>query len=328
LNVHSRSSDFIITAELTASDETGGGALSPDARQYTDPLKLNQSVNIQARTINGQEKSPLHSAIFAIPEKMAELRLTEIHFHPLDDNENNDREFEFLEIKNIGVAAIDLSLAGFSNGITYQFKSGTLFPPGQFIVLASNAEMFKRRYGFAPFDVYKGNLENAGERIIFANAAGDTIINVRFNDKAPWPENADGDGYSLVAVQVNPQGDPGDPAYWAHSYILHGSPGRDDNVAATVQGNQSLPLDYALEQNYPNPFNSSTTIRFVLPVPGQVKFEIFNLLGQRVCMLIDQHYAAGIHNVHWQADHYAGGLYFYRITAGEFTATKRLILMK
>ncbi|MBN1479266.1 lamin tail domain-containing protein [candidate division KSB1 bacterium] len=328
MNVHSRSSDFLITAELSSSDNSSSGSVSPNAKEYTGSITLSQSVNIKARATNGSEWSPLHDAIYAIPEKMEELRITEIHFHPLDENDANDREFEFLELKNIGSTPIDLSLARFQNGVRYTFATGTLMQPGAFIVLASNAEKFKSRYNMAPFAAYEGNLDNAGERIAFINAAGDTIINVRFNDKDPWPESADGDGYSLVANEVNPNGDPNNPAYWGASYRIHGSPGRDDNTATDIIERARIPQQYALAQNYPNPFNPTTTIRFDVPISSQVKIELYNILGQHLLTLVENRYDPGIHSIAWDAGNYAAGIYFYRMRAGDFTATKRLLLMK
>ncbi len=328
MNVHSASSDFIIMAELVSSDEANGGVLSPSAKRYDAPIVLNQSVHLKARATSGSSWSPLHSAVFAIPEKLDGLRLTEIHFHPLDEADVNDREFEFIELKNISTQPLDLSLSGFSTGIDFTFTSGKLVQPGEFIVLASNIDMFRARYNKTPFGGYTGNLDNAGERIIFTNAAGDTIINVRFNDKEPWPEAADGDGYSLVATKIEPNGDPNDPTYWAASYTIHGSPGRDDNVATDIADEGSRPQQYALHQNYPNPFNPSTTIRFELPVDGHVKLDLYNVLGQHVHTLADKNYAAGFHSVTWTATDYSAGLYFYKLRTDNFSATKRLILIK
>jgi hypothetical protein len=328
MNVHSASSDFIIMAELVSRDEAAGGSVSPNAIRFENPITLNQSVNIKARSTNGSTWSPLHSAVYAIPEKMDGLRLTEIHFHPLDEGEVNDREFEFIELKNISSEPIDLSLAGFDNGVDYTFATGKTVQPGGFIVLASNAEMFQSRYNWAPFAAYTGNLDNAGERIVFVNAAGDTIINLRFNDKEPWPTSADGDGYSLVATKIEPDGDPNDPTYWAASYRVHGSPGRDDNVATDIVDSPSVPQQFALHQNYPNPFNPSTTIRFELPMDTKVKIDIFNVLGQHVHTLVDKNYTAGVHNVKWMPTDYSAGLYFYKMTTNNFSSTKRLILIK
>jgi len=91
--------------------------------------------------------------------------------------------------------------------------------------------------------------------------------------------------------------------------------------------NSSLPERYLLSQNYPNPFNPSTTIRFDLPKPTNVTLRIFNTLGQEVAVLVNQEKAAGYHQVRWEA-FLPSGIYFYRLQAGSFVDTKKLILMK
>ena len=89
-----------------------------------------------------------------------------------------------------------------------------------------------------------------------------------------------------------------------------------------------IPADYSLAQNYPNPFNPETTIEFGMPEDAQVKVTVFNVLGQVVTALVDAEMPAGYHVVTWDAGDMASGVYFYRIQAGEYTATKRMVLMK
>jgi hypothetical protein len=83
-----------------------------------------------------------------------------------------------------------------------------------------------------------------------------------------------------------------------------------------------------LEQNYPNPFNPSTTIRFALPKRSHVRLTIFNTLGQQVTRLVDADIDAGVHDVVLDARPLASGTYFYRITAGDFSQTRMLVLMR
>ena len=86
--------------------------------------------------------------------------------------------------------------------------------------------------------------------------------------------------------------------------------------------------DYSLEQNYPNPFNPSTNIRFAIPTPEFVTLKVFNIAGQEVSTLVSEQMNAGTYNLTFEALDLASGLYFYQIQAGEFNATKRIILMK
>jgi outer membrane protein assembly factor BamB len=92
--------------------------------------------------------------------------------------------------------------------------------------------------------------------------------------------------------------------------------------------NGGLPIDYALMQNYPNPFNPSTTIQFALPKDGRVSIKIFNLLGKHIATLIDGYQYAGYHEVTFNADSFASGIYFYQMTAGSVVQTKKMLLMK
>ena len=93
-------------------------------------------------------------------------------------------------------------------------------------------------------------------------------------------------------------------------------------------GMGALPLEYSLNQNYPNPFNASTSIRYELPSQGDVRIEIFDLLGRKVKTLIDSEQPAGIHQAVWHADGIASGMYLYKITTGNYTETKKMVLMK
>jgi len=88
------------------------------------------------------------------------------------------------------------------------------------------------------------------------------------------------------------------------------------------------PAASRLEQNYPNPFNPSTTIRYQLPRRVHVSLTVFDLLGREVAVLADAFQDAGYKSVNFDATDLPSGVYFYRLTAGEFVETKRFILVK
>jgi hypothetical protein len=90
----------------------------------------------------------------------------------------------------------------------------------------------------------------------------------------------------------------------------------------------NLPSHYAVSQNYPNPFNASTVINYELPVDGHVRLEVYNTLGQRVATLVDSKQQAGYRSVVWDASKISSGLYFYKLTAGDYNETKRMMLVK
>lgn len=92
--------------------------------------------------------------------------------------------------------------------------------------------------------------------------------------------------------------------------------------------NNNIPVSYSLEQNYPNPFNPVTTIEFSIPAKEFVKLSVFNALGQEVAVLVNEVRTAGTHEISWDAGGVNSGVYFYRLTSGEFTETKKMILLK
>lgn len=101
-----------------------------------------------------------------------------------------------------------------------------------------------------------------------------------------------------------------------------------DVVLTDIQENPVIPVTYTLEQNYPNPFNPSTTIRFNLPESGFVSLKIFNVLGQEVVSLLNKEMPTGNHSVSFDASRLTSGIYFYTLSSGNFTATKKMMLMK
>lgn len=93
-------------------------------------------------------------------------------------------------------------------------------------------------------------------------------------------------------------------------------------------GNVTLPRGFELYQSYPNPFNPSTSISFKLPAPSHVKLEIFNILGQAVATLYNGPLQAGVHRYTWDGTNASSGVYLYRLTAGDYVESKKMILLK
>jgi hypothetical protein len=93
-------------------------------------------------------------------------------------------------------------------------------------------------------------------------------------------------------------------------------------------GSTGLPTHFSLEQNYPNPFNPSTAISYDLPIAGRVTMKVYDVLGREVATLVDGFVEAGHHRETFDASRYTSGVYFYRLTAGDFTQTKKLLLLK
>ena len=90
----------------------------------------------------------------------------------------------------------------------------------------------------------------------------------------------------------------------------------------------TLPNSYALDQNFPNPFNPATKINFSIPVEAFVSLDVYNSIGQRVATLVNETKTAGTYEVNFNAANLSSGIYFYKLTSGNFTETKKMILMK
>ena len=103
--------------------------------------------------------------------------------------------------------------------------------------------------------------------------------------------------------------------------LILGTTGVGDNTSGEVPGR------FALDQNYPNPFNPATVIGYTLPADSRVSLAVYNVLGQKVATLVNGPVAAGTHQVEWRAQ-VSSGIYFYRLVAGNFTATKKMVLLK
>ncbi len=96
----------------------------------------------------------------------------------------------------------------------------------------------------------------------------------------------------------------------------------------TLLASSAVPADFALHQNFPNPFNSSTLIEYDLPMASDVQLIIYNTTGQVVATILDNQRPAGYHQVPWDAANVASGVYIYRLKAGPFTQSKKMILLR
>ena len=166
------------------------------------------------------------------------------------------------------------------------------------------------------------------------------------------------DGVRWTKDPANPVLDVGSPGTWESKEVGHPRVLFDGNklkmwyigvdqqinvrigyasseVSTTVsnQKNESLLTQYALFENYPNPFNPATTIAYHLPRASQVKLLVYNLAGQHVRTLVDAPQAAGRFQINWDGkddigNGLASGVYLYRLEAGNFAETKKMILMR
>ena len=147
-------------------------------------------------------------------------------------------------------------------------------------------------------------------------------------------------GDSLFAIEPTESSSAGefDLGTWDnnHALILSGSidgtskiwkyslPG----ITAVKTESSEIPVNYSLSQNYPNPFNPSTTINFSVPQSGQITLKVYNLLGCEVATLVNEELRVGNYSAKFEAKQLASGIYIYKLTAKNFTSSKKMMLMK
>ena len=228
---------------LDGSDpRVAGGAISGSAIEYRTAISIDQPIRINARLrTNSGEWSAMDSARF-YPHAMADdqsLAITEVNYNPHESlsqfgetNIDSD-EYEFIEVVNIGDAAIELAGASLRQqkvgdhleGVSFTFPQATL-APGERAVIVKNLDVFVTRYGTEVPNLlgeFSGQLDDGGERLTLLDASGQLIQQFEYGDGGNWPGRADGVGSSLEIVDA--RGNHGAASNWRNSVEFGGSPG-------------------------------------------------------------------------------------------------------
>lgn len=215
------------------------GAVSESAVAYNPgrPVQIQQSVTINARTLDNGEWSALEQASFTPSSKGNPMRITEFMYHPIGPD-----ALEFIELKNTGGTAVDLS-GHQMDGVDFVFPNGFMVEPGAIVLLISDDDptAFRNQYpGVTEDGTFGGSLSNAGEKLALLDPRGNIIHSVDYRDDSGWPQQADGGGFSLQLI--HPEADPDAPAGWQASLSVGGSPGTENVLAETpaVQINEIM----------------------------------------------------------------------------------------
>lgn len=230
--VNAGSSDLGFDMELSIVDGSSSGYV------------VNEPTTLNARTLNNGEWSALTSNYYTTGETPlpGQLVISEVHYHPANPStaaelaaSSDDSDFEFIELTNIsneylemrGVRLAEQVINDHLEGVRFAFTDGLVLSPGQRITVVADRTAFLARYpstadaGIA--GEYSGNLGNSGEWLELQNGEGTVIASFRYNDVAPWPVDADGNGMSLQLTTLDKYVDYADPYSWM-AIVNNGSP--------------------------------------------------------------------------------------------------------
>jgi len=166
------------------------------------------------------------------------------------------------------------------------------------------------------------------------------VISANFiDDEIAWYENDGNENFTPHTITINADG-----AESVFAIDVDGD-GDMDVLSASVADNKiawyenmgvvgieaisnEIPIEFSLSQNYPNPFNPITKIRYQLPQESKVIIKLYDILGSEVITLLNEKKEPGVYEVDFNAQHLSSGTYIYRIIAGDFVETKKMILLR
>jgi hypothetical protein len=292
---------------------------------YDIKLSISKSAILKARILHNGEWSALTLVNFIrLTEDYSDLKVTELHYHPPDYINGSDttdgKDLEFIEFKNTGNNAINLTGLVLDSAVYYQFPENKLLASKQFFVVVSKPSKFYDYYGLIASGNHQGNFSNSGEEVLLTDANGNKIIDFIYDDSAPWTSTADGDGYSLSSAEINPTGDPANYFYWTQSVLKGGNPFADNTLA-----DSETPVLYQEGSLfvYPNPTTGLISIRLITDeVTDRIDLMLFDLTGKQI-----KHTTTGNPGM-LDMSGLPAGLYILSVNSSKYSTRIRIILLK
>jgi len=294
-------------------------------------IQPSDSASIETSIQNGQ----VITAVFEPAETHHEpVVINEINYQSSPDFDPED----WVELHNFGEGEVDISgwtLMDENNNHRFKVPTNCKIAGGGNLVLCRNEASFSRFFPSITNRIgnFDFGLSSEGELIRLYNAAGQLIDSVFYGTKSPWPESANGEGYTLELR--DPRLDNSLAQSWAASIRIGGTPGAANSAAqstSSIQSQNSI-LSFQLFQNYPNPFNAQTIIRFTVPQEQRVTLVIYNIRGEKLRTLINQNLASGAYQIAWDGTDQSGqmassGIYFCCLISGRERLVRKMILIQ
>jgi len=267
---------------------------------------------------------------------LADVVINEINYNSSDDFNSGD----WVELYNSSDQ--DILIEGWmffdeNDDHVFEFSAGLSMAPYEFLVICQDTSLFSVLY--PDVNNFIGNtgfgLSGGGELIRLYNSDNVLVDSLSYDDSDPWPLGPDGSGFTLELI--NPSLDNSFSQSWSESLSLYGTPGSENSVFESLdisdENYSPIPQKFAIYQNYPNPFNPITQIKYEIPKEGYVSVVIYDLVGRLVKTLVNEKQSPGYFNITWDSTNnqnlkVSAGMYIYRIQSGDFSKTKKMILLK
>ncbi|MFC0876297.1 CotH kinase family protein [Saccharicrinis sp. FJH2] len=305
------------------------GTLNPNAistSEDTYTLKVSETTEIKSRILNSDETSPLRTVHVLDTKQPDDLRLTEIHYNPDDLAGKSGKNYEFIELKNIGDQAINISDLVVSGGINFTFNAPQILQAGQFAVLVSNPYLFEYAYQKTATGWFSGNLSNGGEQVILATDYNHILGYVSYGIDSPWPNIVDLAGYSLVPSNPNPETINTNGENWIKSSVWGGTPFADNSspdglefTASNTHTNITI---------YPNPTSDFIVIKSNKAIHN-ARLSLHDLNGKRIFEKANVDFSVGNNFIlSLSALNISNGIYLINISSGSVTEKQRVIYIQ
>jgi hypothetical protein len=266
----------------------------------------------------------------------AELTVTSIVINEINYKSSAAFDTEdWVEFYNPDNDAVDISGWKFvDDNIANQFifPGGTVLGANDYLVLCRDTVKFKLLHPNQ--NKILGNinfgLSSDGDHIMLKDNSGNLVDEVTYSSSGLWTSLPNGNGPTLSLV--NPQLDNSLAESWKASGFS-GTPGYLNDIYTKAElENDLVPTEFVLYQNYPNPFNPNTSIQYAISSTQFVSLKVYDLLGREVATLVNEEKTAGSYEVDFHPvssiKNLVSGIYFYRLQAGSFVETKKMLMIK
>jgi hypothetical protein len=255
------------------------------------------------------------------------LKVTELSYHPPDIIVGGDtisgKSFEFIEFKNTGETPLNLSGFVLDSAVYYEFPQNTILAPKAFYVIADKPDWFFYKYSKSASGNFMNNFANSGEEVLLNDSEGNAVIHFIYDDHYPWPEEPDGDGFTLVSAEINPTGDPASPYYWRASYKDGGSPFADDMLVSGIENPITEKEANSGLLVYPNPTQGDLYIkRDKALINENILVKLYSVNGM---LIMEENLVGSEMNINLQSLNFEKGIYILQIGLSDNIVTKRIL---